>query len=89
MYAYAIDGLISGADASEYIFKPITEHLAADSMTALYTEALHGAVYNVVAKPCENLNQLAMFLVNGFCVVLFPGAGAIAYEGRKLAYVFR
>ena len=80
LFAYAIDGLISSADASEYILKPITEHLSADSVATLYTEALHGAVYNVVAKPCENLNQLAMFLVNGFCVVLFENVGAIAYE---------
>ena len=28
LYTYAIDGLTSGADASEYIFKPITEHLS-------------------------------------------------------------
>ena len=27
IYAYAIDGLISGADASQYIFRPIATHL--------------------------------------------------------------
>jgi hypothetical protein len=35
-----------------------------------------------VAKPCENLEDVATFLVNGFCVVLFPGAGAIAFETK-------
>ncbi len=80
LYAYAIDGLVSGGDTSEYIFKPITEHLQADTMAALYEKALHGTVYNAVADACQDLETVCRKLVNGFCVVLFPGAGAIAYE---------
>ena len=80
LYAYAIDGLIASADASEYIFKPITKHLCAPTMAELYQRALDGMIYNNVAKPCKNLNDLALMLVNGFCVILFPGAGAIACE---------
>lgn len=82
LYAYAIDGLISGADASDYIIKPITEHLAGESMEALYTAALHGSVYNCVADPCADLDAVAQKLVNGFLVVLFPGVGAVAFEVR-------
>ena len=59
LYAYAIDGLISGADASEYVLKPITEHLSAPSLTALYEKALSGSIYNVVAKPCKTLDEAA------------------------------
>ena len=80
LYTYAIDGLTSGADASEYIFKPITEHLSAQSMQELYTFALEGMVYNSVASPCADLNDVALKLVNGFCVVLFPDVGALAFE---------
>ena len=80
LYAYAIDGLTSGADTSEYIIKPVMERLTGGTMKALYDRALHGVVVNSVAKPCENLDQAASFLVNGFCVVLFPGVGAIAFE---------
>ena len=80
LYAYAIDGLISGSDASDYIFKPITEHLAAESMDALYEYARRGVIYNAVADPCKDLQTVALKLVNGFCVVLFPGVGAIAFE---------
>ena len=80
LYAYAIDGLTSGNDISEYIIKPIMEHLSGDTMADLYDRAIHGVVVNSVAKPCEGLNDVANFLVNGFCVVLFPGAGAIAFE---------
>ncbi len=80
LYAYAIDGLVSGGDISEYVFKPITEHLKAQTMQDLYEKALYGAVYNSVADPCKDLQTVALKLVNGFCVVLFPGVGAIAYE---------
>ena len=82
LYAYAIDGLISGADAAEYVFQPIATNLYGDSMESLYQAALHGAVYNTVAGSCKDLQDVASKLVNGFCVVLFPGSGAIAYEVR-------
>ncbi len=80
LYAYAIDGLTSGNDISQYIIKPIAEHLSGDTMTQLYDRALRGVVVNSVAKPCEDLTAVANYLVNGFCVVLFPDAGAIAFE---------
>lgn len=82
LYAYAIDGLVSGADASEYVFRPIAENLRGTSMAELYQSALHGVIYNAVASACEDCEDVAMKLVNGFCVVLLPGAGAIAYEVR-------
>ena len=77
---YAIDGLTSGGDISDYVVKPITEHLNGDSVAELYQQALGGMVYNAVADACLDLDTVAMKLVNGFCVVLFPGAGAIAFE---------
>ena len=80
LYSYAIDGLTSGGDISHYIIKPIMQQLQADSMQSLYNRALEGVVVNSVAKPCEDLDAVASFLVNGFCVVLFEGVGAIAFE---------
>ena len=82
IYAYAIDGLISSADASDYIIKPIAEPLYGDSMEELYTKALQGAIYNCVADACKDLDTVALKLVNGFCVVLFPEVGAVAFEVR-------
>ena len=82
LYAYAIDGLIASGSMSEYVLEPISRHLRGDTMEKLYQDALDGIVYNNVAKPCVNLDMVALLLVNGFCVVLFPGVGAVAYEVR-------
>ena len=80
LYAYAIDGLIASAYASDYIFKPIVQNLSGDNMQQLYDHAMTGAIYNNVANPCGDLDAVANLLVNGFCVVLFPGVGAIGFE---------
>jgi hypothetical protein len=80
LYAYAIDGLIASAYASDYIFKPITRHLEGADMQALYDHAMAGMIYNNVAVPCDTAEDVAKQLVNGFCVVLFPGVGAIGFE---------
>lgn len=80
LYAYAIDGLIASANASEYVLKPIAETLKGENMSELYKNAFNGSVYNCVAVVCKDLSHMAYLLVNGFCVVLFPGVGAIAYE---------
>ena len=79
LHAYYIDGLTAGSDIAEYVFKPISENLPGDVHEA-YNAALRGAVYNAVAKPCKDLNDVARKIVNGFCVVLFPNVGAIAFE---------
>ena len=80
LWAYSIDGLTSGNSISDYILKPISQQLRADTMEELYRLALRGLVYNAVAVPCKDCTDAARKLVNGFCVVLFPGVGAIAFE---------
>ena len=80
LYAYSIDGLVSGGDISQYVFKPVAELLTAETIKDLYRQALRGTVYNAVASKCRDLDDLALKLVNGFCVILFPGVGAVAYE---------
>lgn len=80
LQAYAVDGLTSSSEISEYVFKPLVEQVRDSTIQSLYQKAMDGAVVNAVAKPCKNLDDVAVFLVNGFCVVLFPGVGAIAFE---------
>ena len=81
LHAYFIDGLVSGSFVSDYIYKPIVRDLPED-MEEAYHMAIRGGVYNAVARPCTDLQDVAVKLVNGFCVVLFPGVGAIAFEAR-------
>ena len=80
LWAYSIDGMTSGQAISDYILKPIAQQLRGESMEGLYHHALYGVVYNAVAVPCKDCADAARKLVNGFCVVLFPDAGAIAFE---------
>ena len=82
LHTYAIDGLTSGADISEYVFQPMMSQLKGETIHELYNNALENVVVNSVAKPCSDLDTAAKLLVNGFCVVLFPGVGAIAFEDK-------
>ena len=81
LYAYFVDGLVTGSFVAQYIFEPIVRQLPQE-MHGAYEAALRGCVSNAVAKPCRDLQDVARKLVNGFCVVLFPGVGAIAFEAR-------
>ena len=80
LYAYGVDGLISGATMSESVLKPIAENLRGETVAELYRSALEGAVYNSVVRVCADAADAASKLVNGFCVILFPDAGALAFE---------
>ena len=79
VYAYMIDGLIASSTASDMVLKPLSR-LPRGCMQSLYDAALDGSIYNNVADPCADEKTVANKLVNGFLVVLFPGAGAVAYE---------
>ena len=80
LYAYFIDGLVSSGFIADYIFKP-AEQLPEDLHQA-YDTALRGGIYNAVASPCKDLEDIKGKLVNGNCVLLFPGAGALAFETK-------
>lgn len=81
LYAYFIDGLVTGSYVSECVIRPLVQDLPRELGPA-YDAALSGTVYNAVAKPCKDVRDVATKLVNGFCVVLFPGIGAAAFEVR-------
>lgn len=81
LHAYFIDGLVASSFIADYIFKPLVQDLPREVSEA-YTAALRGGIYNAVARPCKDLEDITTKIVNGFCVVLFPGVGAIAFEVR-------
>ena len=82
VYAYMIDGLIASATAGETILKPLSR-LTAGPMQELYDAALNGTIYNNVADPCKDEAAVAAKLTNGLLVLLFPGAGAVAFEVKS------
>ena len=82
IYAYMIDGLVAGATASETVFRPLAR-MGENTMEGLYCRAKEGCIYNSVADDVTDLETAMTKLVNGFCVVLFPGAGAVAYEVKS------
>lgn len=79
---YAIDGLTASGDISNYVIRPMLEFLRGENMQQLYENAMHHVICNAVAKPCEDLDDAVRKLVNGFCLVLFEGAGCIALEDK-------
>lgn len=82
VYAYMIDGLIASSTASDMVLKPLSQ-LPEGRMQSLYDAALDGTIYNNVADPCADVRTVAGKLVNGFLVILFPGAGAVAFEVKS------
>lgn len=81
LHAYFIDGLVASSFIADYIFKPACA-LLPENVVEAYNTAIRGGIYNAVARPCMDLQDVASKIVNGFCVVLFPGVGAIAFEVR-------
>lgn len=81
LYAYFIDGLVTSSFIADYIFKPLVRDLP-ENVADAYRAALRGSIYNAVARPCKDLTDITTKIVNGFCVILFPGTGAIAFEVR-------
>ena len=80
--AFFIDGLTSGNAISEYVLQPMSEALNG-SAEEMLGQCLDGTVYSAVAKPVEDMEQLCLLLVNGFCVVVIEGlAKAAAFETR-------
>lgn len=81
LYIYSIDGLVSIGDISRFVVRPLMQDTTGGSLEELYQRALHRTVYNSVAKPCADLNQVLLMLLNGFCVVVF-GNKALAFEDK-------
>ena len=77
--AYAVDGLTSGGEIAHDVLRPLMAS-EPQGMEALYDRALYSGVYSAVAAACADAADCADRLVNGFCVVLFPGVGAVAFE---------
>lgn len=81
--AYAIDGLVASSEIAEYLFRPLAEGSFSGSMGAAYRWALHGGLYNLSAEEIPDVPTAADRLTAGCCVLLFPGAGMLAFEAKS------
>ena len=79
VHTYYIDGLTSGGDIADFVFRPLVRNLSGN-MEQAFHQAMDGRIYCASSAVCRDSEDAALKLVNGFCVVLFPGAGAVAYE---------
>lgn len=79
---YFIDGLVSGAEISEYILRPLVECLTASTPELMAAQALGGIVYHAQASAVTALNDAVMRLVNGFTIAVFASGVAVAFEAR-------
>ena len=70
-----LDGLTSGRDIAEQVLRPLAQMTDEAREEVLYTRALQGGVWCASVKEPESTQQAAELLVNGFCVILFPGSG--------------
>ena len=80
--AFFIDGLTSGGDIAEYVVRPLTE-LAPGTAAELYARARDGGVWCASVSEAASPDAAAQKLVNGFCVVVFPGLpSALCFETK-------
>ena len=80
--AFFIDGLTSGGDIAEYVLRPLGR-LAPGPMQAVYDRALCGGVWCASVSEAETAEAAAQKLVNGFCVMVFPGLPkALCFETK-------
>jgi len=83
VYVYALDGMVASGFMSDYVLKPLAQGAVRGAPQERYRQALTGAIYNSVADAVPDLETAAAKLVNGFCLVWFPGGGAVACEVRS------
>ncbi len=86
---YFIDGLCSGRDIAEQVLRPLTQLTPPQTGQTLLQKAEREGLWCASVKRVDTLAQAQGLLVNGFCIVFFPGqAQALACEvktGEKRA----
>lgn len=79
---FFLDGLTSGAELAEFVVRPLVR-LAPLTADALAECALNGGADAAVAEVCKDADEAEQKLLNGFCVLCIPGAGAVAFEVKS------
>ena len=78
-----LDGLTSGGDIAELVIRPLRENLREGTMRQLLEQAETGAVWCASVSRAQSAQAAAEKLVNGYCVVVFPGEPeALCFETK-------
>ena len=78
-----LDGLCSGAEIAEFVIRPLGRLSGPLAPSPLLDWALAGGVEAASASRCADAEDAAAKLLNGFCVLWVPGAGAAAFEVKS------
>lgn len=70
--ALFLDGLTSGSEIADFVLRPLTERVRADTPQEAFAQA-QAALYGAVLECVESPETAADRLVRGHCVLLFPG----------------
>ena len=79
---YFVDGLTAGGDISEYLIKPLSELGSREILSPeiLLEHSLMGTATCAAAEACPDPETAVSRLLNGFCLLAVPGAGAAVFE---------
>lgn len=80
---FFIDGLTAGGEIAETVLRPLTNCLRPGTVDELYRQALGGGVYAGSCCACADVPSAADKLLSGWCLVLFPAVGALAFETKS------
>ena len=78
-----LDGLTAGAEIAEFVIRPLGQITGHPAPPALLEWALAGGVEAASGSRCADADEAAAKLLNGFCVLAIPGAGAAAFEVKS------
>ena len=72
---FYIIGMVRGERVNDYLLRPLAQdqELAGMSVEQAYEHMRQGALYNLYVKECDTMDQAALDLVEGNCLLLFPG----------------
>ncbi len=78
-----IDGLCSGAEIAEFVIRPLRRAAVGLAPAVLLEWTLNGGVEAASGAICSDVGDAEAKLLNGFCVLIVPGAGAAAFEVKS------
>lgn len=78
-----LDGLTSGAEIADFVLRPLGRLAGPMTPAELLERTLRDGTEAASVSPCADADDAEAKLLNGFCVLAIPGAGAAAFEVKS------